>query len=115
MNNTSEKFDKSYLLEPNQQLKLHKESGTVQINEVDVNLHTSWKDGRFVFVKQNLEDIISTMSRWYEFDVFYANESSKKLEFTGNLDRYENINIFLEKLEKTDKVWFEVKDKQVIA
>lgn len=112
---TSKKFNKSYLLEPGLQLKLNTESGAVSIDRVETELYTGWKDGRFIFVNQSLEEIITTMSRWYEFDVFYSNESSKKLKFTGNLGRYESVNIFLEKLGKTDKIWFEIKDKQVIV
>ena len=50
-------------LKPNEQLRLNKENGETTVEMVDVRLYCSWKEGRFVFEKERLENIMNTISR----------------------------------------------------
>ncbi len=49
-------------------------SGEMVKQEVEVKNFTSWKDGRFVFEQQPLEDIMRTLERWYDIRVIFKDE-----------------------------------------
>lgn len=94
-------------LKPNEQSLLSRNNQITKRN-VDVAQYVAWKDGRFAFRDQMLEDIMKTLSKWYDVEVTFANEEHKKLRFTGNLERYANFNSILEQIERTNEVKFEI-------
>lgn len=79
----------------------------IDLQEVDVNLYTSWKDGLFAFRNQTLGQIILDLSRWYDFQFWFENNQLKDIRFTGEIERYDNPLPLLEVLEKTHEVEFE--------
>ena len=82
--------------------------------EVDVEMYVGWKDGRYIFEDATLEEIMQVLSKWYNVTVFYKNEKMKNLHFTGDIERYENINDFLHFMELGGKVVFNIQDKTII-
>jgi ferric-dicitrate binding protein FerR (iron transport regulator) len=102
-------------LKPQEQLILDKTEKGIFIRKVDAGNYTAWKNGRFVFISQNLEDILKTLSRWYNFDVEFESDELKKIVFTGNIDKYEELSTLLEMIAKTNKVNFKIEDKKVLA
>lgn len=79
----------------------------INVKRVDVAVYTAWKDGLFSFHNKPLVDIITDLSRWYNFDYEFKNEQLKSLRFTGEIKRYENLKSLLHILEKTNEVNFE--------
>ena len=57
------------LLKPGEQAV--SEAGKIEVSEVDVLLYTAWKDGLFVFRRLDLESILKTMQRWYDFNYIF--------------------------------------------
>lgn len=104
----------SHKLLPNEQLCFNKLNGKTVKKHVDTDLFTAWKDGRFAFENQSLEELMIRLSRWYEIDVFFLSNDAKKLTFTGNVARYDQINKILEMIEVTEKVKFTIKDRSVM-
>jgi ferric-dicitrate binding protein FerR (iron transport regulator) len=102
-------------LEPSQQFVYNKKLEEYKTTTVDVKLYTSWKDGLFVFEKQKLEDILNTISRWYDVDVFYDNDNSKNIIFSGRLKRYENAESLLNIFKGIENIEFEINDKIIIV
>ncbi|NJO89409.1 MAG: DUF4974 domain-containing protein [Chloroflexia bacterium] len=98
---------------PNDQSLLIKDKGTISKRKVEVYKYTSWKDGRFNFKDQLLSEIMKTLSRWYDVEIVFKAENAKEMRFTGDLKRYEKIEKILEKIEKTNEVKFEIKDKVI--
>lgn len=107
--------DKDTYLKPGEQLRLNKENGETVVEEVDVRLYCSWKDGRFVFEKQRLENIMNTVSRWYNINVFYENQSVKDILFTGNIKRYGDLDQVIEMLRLINKIEIEINGKSVFV
>ncbi len=99
---------------PNDQLCFNKLNGKTSKKIVDTRLYTAWKDGRFVFENQSLEDIMIRLSRWYDMDVFFLTNSIKQSKYTGDVARYDDINSILEMIEVTEKVKFTIKDRSVM-
>ena len=54
------------------------------------------------------------LSRWYGVSVFFQNEGLKQVSFTGNLKRYDNINEFLDVLQRTGDVKYRINNNTVI-
>lgn len=57
------------------------DEGILSRKTVDITLYTAWKDGNFVFRKQRLEEVLNTLARWYDVDIFYEDVSRKDIEF----------------------------------
>jgi len=81
--------------------------------KVDVSKYTAWKDGRFIFEDERLEDIMKQVERWYDVNVFYMNDDLKDIEFRGNINRYKDFNTLLKKIEMLNVVEFKIKGNTV--
>lgn len=57
--------------------------------------------------------IMKTLSRWYNVEVVFEDSTLKVLEFSGNLDKFTNIQEFLSLFELGVNVKFEIKDRTV--
>ena len=98
------------------QMAIYDESDkSIAVKDTDVTLYTSWKDGLFKFEEERLEDIMETLSRWYDMDVFFHNDALRNTLFTGDLRRYDNIDEHLRMLEMTTNVAFDVRGKAVFV
>ena len=106
--------NKSLVLSPGEQAVLTHE-GILSCTSVDVTLYTAWKDGNFVFRKQRLEEVLKTLARWYDVDVFYEDISRKDVEFTGNIERFERFEEIIDLLRMTGDTDFEVKGKNIFV
>lgn len=107
------KEEETTCLNPGEQLRLNKENGKTVVETVDVWLYCSWKDGRFVFEMQRLEDIMNTISRWYNIYISYESQVVKDILFTGNIKRYEDLDQVIDMLKLMNKIDIEVKGNQV--
>lgn len=54
--------------------------------------------------------IMKTLSRWYNVKVVFEDSALKTLEFSGNLDKFTDIQEFLSLFELGVNVKFEVKE-----
>lgn len=104
------------ILNPDQQARIERLSNTVEVVKVDASRETSWIRGLFTFDEEPLEDIMKTLSRWYNIEVVFESSTKRKLIFTGVLERAEAITEILKLIEDTSmrKVKFEIKNKTII-
>ncbi|MEY8591277.1 FecR domain-containing protein [Butyricimonas hominis] len=93
-------------LQPSQQAVYVKANKDLSTRRVDVRLYTTWKNGIFMFENKPLEEIMTTLSRWYNINVFYANPAVKTYHFTGDLERYSNFQKTLNMIEKATSIKF---------
>lgn len=100
--------DAGLTLQPEEQGLIDLHSGEIRKRKVDVTLYTSWKEGRFVFEDQTLEEIMNTLSRWYDIHVIFANEQVKGAMFRGNLKRYDDFDQIVKMLELTGVAHFKI-------
>lgn len=103
------------ILTPNDQYCINIHNGNYRKTIVDTDIFTAWKDGRFVFNNEKLEDIMVRLSRWYNVEIFFQNNESKSIRFSGDLARYDDFNSILEMIEMTDKVKFTIKNRNVLV
>ena len=103
------------LLRPNQQSIFSKNQSSIGIKEVDVQEYISWKDGWFVFQDTPFEDIMISLTRWYDIDVQFENPAAKSMVFTGKVRRYESLEEILSLLEKTNEISFKIERRTIIV
>src|SRR5659263_26098 len=106
--------NESRVLTPDDKAIFHIKDGQIDINKVDVNLYTAWKDGNITFYDSRLEDIMTILSRWYSSKVFYKGASVKELRFSGNLNRYRDISQILDIVRSTGRVNIDINGNTII-
>lgn len=105
--------DQQVILTPGYQSNLS--DGHIEVARVNTSLYTAWHKGIFIFEDQPLKEILNTLSRWYNIEVFYASPELENIRFTGELLRYDQIQEFLEKIQVLEKVKFAIKGRTVIV
>ncbi len=87
------------ILEPGNQARFNKITENLQKRLINVELFTSWKDGKYIFEYENLETVLTKISRWYDVDVSYLQKDVKKIHFSGTLFKYSDIKQTLHIIE----------------
>ncbi|MEY8590054.1 FecR domain-containing protein [Butyricimonas hominis] len=105
--------DNTISIKPGEQVEVDALSGDMVKREVEVRDFTSWKDGRFVFVRRPLEEIMRTLERWYDIRVVFKDEEAKRISLSGDLRRYDNFSRVVEMLGLTGDARFEIKGNDV--
>lgn len=103
-------------LRPNQQSVTSEGQKDIQIKPVDARQEVSWIEGLFSFNDEPLEDIMKTLSRWYDIEVVFESAEKKKLTFTGIVERSESIYDLLDLIERTsnNQIKFKTDEKTIV-
>ena len=105
------------LLSPNQQSKVDSNSPVINVSNVDVSQQISWINGLFSFNDTSLEDIMHTLSRWYDSEFIFKSANQKGFIFSGILERtksIEDILLIIEKTSSSNEINFEINNKTII-
>ena len=105
--------DREYVLKPNELAFYDRDTRDMKIETVDPDLYTLWRKGIFVFERETLENIMNTLSLWYDMEVFFQSESAKQLHFSGHMKRYEQIEDILHAITDATGVVFTINDRTV--
>jgi ferric-dicitrate binding protein FerR (iron transport regulator) len=79
-----------------------------------VSPYIAWKEGLFYFKDWELEEIVTYLSRWYDFDVVYQDKNIQTYRFGGKFDRYGELTSVLNLLKQTGKINVEIDGKTII-
>lgn len=112
-----ENGENQILLFPNQQSKVDSNSAIIDVSDVDVAQQISWTKGLFSFNDTSLEDIMHTLSRWYDLEFIFKSANQKKFIFSGILERtksIEDILFIIEKTSSSNEINFEINNKTII-
>jgi transmembrane sensor len=89
-------------------------SGIKFMHLADPEEAIAWKSGYFTFNRENLDQVMRKVSRWYDVNVIYKDESIKTIPFSGTITRFAQVSELLKMLEHTGKVQFLVEGKNII-
>lgn len=98
------------LLRPGQQSVL--KSNSFNISDADLEKVIAWKNGYFRFNNENIQSVMSELSRWYDIDVKYSGPIPDE-KFYATSSRYRNISEVLTMLQKTGGVHFKIEGRRV--
>lgn len=110
---TSEIENNRVILKPGEQGNIDKLTGTLNVEKVDPYLYTTWKDARFVFRNTRMEELLNTLARWYDLQIFYQNNAVKDICFTGDMTRMEDFRQILNIIENNERVGFTVRNRTI--
>lgn len=102
------------LLRPGQMAIHDLKSSTIVIKEADLDEASAWKKGYFKFRKENIQDIMRKVARWYDVDIEYKGAVTNRT-FGGTYLRSKTLPGMLELLEYTGSVHFKVIGRRVIV
>lgn len=102
------------ILVPGQQSQISLAATPIQVVKVDPLIETAWKNGKFSFENEPIENIMRQISRWYDVDVVYQDNVAGKTVW-GSINRYSNVSKVLSVVERTGKIHFKVKGRRVIV
>ena len=103
----SEEGAGSVVLEPGEQAVVGEGVQGIAVREVNVQHYIGWKENRLSFQGETLEEIMQVLARWYDIEVVFEDDGLRGLEFSGNLDKYTDIDSFFRLFELGAEVRFE--------
>lgn len=95
------------ILQPGQQSSV-KKNGALTVTQVDPEVFTAWKEGKFYFENEDLKSILTKMSRWYNFKVNFQNKSIEQIRFTGIVLKEESLTNLLDIISKTSNIKYKI-------
>lgn len=102
------------ILKPGQEAELAANRKSIAVSDVDVSFATSWKNGQLRFKEKPLGEIMTIISRWYNVNVVYEDESLKNYAFGCNFSRYTTIEPLLKVFEATGTIQISLTDDNTI-
>jgi len=101
-------------LAPNQQSKISLKDKTLTISSIDVYSEIAWRKGLFSFNSKPLKEIMVVLSRWYDFEVVFANKKLEKVKFNGVLSKKDNIEEILTIIKNANFInAYDITDKKI--
>ena len=66
---------------------------------MDVSRYTAWRDGKFIFRNERLEDIMMYLARWYNVQYKFMDDKVKDIRIGAKLNRYSDMSPIIEMLK----------------
>ncbi|GGW22186.1 FecR family protein [Arenibacter certesii] len=103
------------ILTPGHMASWSREAGSFDINEVDVNLYTSWMDEELIFKSMSFENIIKKLERSYSVEIINNDKFLDKEIFTAsfNVD-IESITNVMDYFKLERPFSYSVSNKKII-
>ena len=105
---------KEVKIKPSEKLTYEQDKDQISVSTVDTSLYTAWVEHRFIFNGQPLEEIMTTLSRWYNFSVTFASDDIRRIRLSGQLYRHEDIRILLDSYEQTTGLKFQIENRNIL-
>ena len=105
---------KEIRMKPGELADFDRTTTEVTLKEVDVTSYISWKEGYFVFEDEPLEEIMHTLSLWYDKEFLFVGKRSRALHFSGHIKRYERIETILSAITDVTGVEFRMNGQIIL-
>jgi ferric-dicitrate binding protein FerR (iron transport regulator) len=102
------------MLTPGSQAVFDKHESRARVQQVDTEVVTSWRSGTFVFEDQTMEQIMQTLSRWYDFLYEFSDPQLASTVFMGSIPRYGSFAEVAQIFEKMGGIRLRQKADKVI-
>lgn len=99
-------------LAPGQQASISKRKISVD-EAVDTEEVMAWKNGQFYFGGSDIKSIMNQIERYYDVEVEFRDDVPYR--FVAKISRDVNVSAFLQKLELTNLIHFNIEGKKIIV
>lgn len=87
------------ILSPNQQALYNKGNGQIDVQNVRASSYTSWVSGLFIFEKNTLEEIMTSLERAFNVKIHIEHDTLKKQRLTARFVHQETLDEILSVLQ----------------
>ncbi|MBR8536271.1 DUF4974 domain-containing protein [Carboxylicivirga sediminis] len=95
-------------MKPNELVTFDRESRSLNVAHVkDLERYSEWKDGRLVFLGDDIETVMQKLDKWYNVETVIADEALKDFHFTATFTK-ETLNQALSLLCSTSGIAFKI-------
>lgn len=101
-------------IKPEEMAQYNSETGKLEVREVEVMNYVSWRTGTYSFFEETLENIMLSLSSWYDEEIEFTDEKSAQMKFVCNLPRYSTIEEVMDVLVMSGNIQYNVVDGRVI-
>jgi ferric-dicitrate binding protein FerR (iron transport regulator) len=109
----STRSNQSKLLKPGEQSDINYSKNSFSVQVVNTEEAIAWKNGYFLFVDEDLKNVMSKFARWYNVDVEYQGNVDN-LRFGGMVSRSKGLTQALKIIEQTGNVKIKIEGRRVI-
>ncbi|PST84320.1 hypothetical protein C7T94_06280 [Pedobacter yulinensis] len=102
------------VLKPGQQSVLHANRELEIDPNADIEVAGAWKNGYFMFDREDIRTAMRKIGRWYDVDVIYQGVVPDDW-LGGSISRYKRVEDVLAKLELTGQFRFKIEGRRVIV
>ena len=99
---------------PGEQLSFNTETSEVRISKVDLEIYTTWKDGRYVFNDEPIDKIFTIIERWWDVKIDYP-EKMKSERITGVLRKYKPVEQHLQVIKQLTAIDYQINNDQILV
>jgi ferric-dicitrate binding protein FerR (iron transport regulator) len=111
--NMSDKPD-TYTLRPGNNFTLSKNSDEISIQKVNTDRYTSWMRGELIFRNQPLDDIFTSLKRWYDFEIEYNSPAIRTMRFSGSVEKKRPLDYFLNQIQTVTEIRYKAEGEKII-
>jgi ferric-dicitrate binding protein FerR (iron transport regulator) len=101
-------------LHPGQQFELNRQNYRFLLNEVDVELYTSWRSGKIEFDGMSFGDILKVLERYYKVQLVLDESINKEEKLVGSLSLEKDIYEMMKTIELVVPIKYEVQTNTVV-
>lgn len=105
--------EKTFEIKPGQKISFDTEKNSVNIESVDTELFTSWRNGEIIFKDATLGDLVKELERIYGIKFRLQPSGLESLRFRGMFSYDNNLIEALEKIKKSAGVSYYIENKEV--
>ena len=103
----------SLIVEPNQQVIFNSINKKFDIQSVEAEMFTAWRNGEIIFKDATLADLIKELERIYDIQFHLKPASLGELRFRGMFSYNNNLIEALEKIKKSSNLDYYIENKEV--
>jgi transmembrane sensor len=104
---------KTLKVKPNQRVIFNAISKQVDVEQVEAEMFTSWRNGEIIFKDATLNNLIKELERIYDIRFHLQPENLGDLRFRGMFSYNNNLIEALEKIKKSSNVDYYIENKEV--
>ena len=101
-------------LSPGNQAVFDRSDNRLKMKEVNPEVITGWRHGRFIFEEQPISAIMRDLSRWYDFKYRFTDPSIEDIVFMGSIPRYAEFETAIQIIENCGDIKFSLENGVVI-
>lgn len=103
----------STILSPGQNIMFNSKDES-RIKNVNTAVYTAWTEGMFYFEDKPLKEIMNTLGRWYNVNIYFENENLYNITFNFWASRNNSINDAITLLNDLGKIKIDITENNEI-